>query len=63
MAKNKTATLTTASGSSIADNQNALTVDPCGPLSVQEPQHFYQADPEYGKGRAQRLGLPRVDAA
>ena len=36
MAKNKTETLTTASGSPIADNQNALTAGPRGPLLVQD---------------------------
>jgi len=36
MAKNKKETLTTASGSPIADNQNALTAGPCGPLLVQD---------------------------
>ncbi len=40
MAKNKTETLTTASGSPVADNQNALTAGPRGPLLVQDWQLF-----------------------
>ena len=35
------------------------------PRHIQERQlqHFYKADPEYGKGVAQGLGLPMASAA
>jgi catalase len=40
MAEKKNETLTTASGSPIADNQNSLTAGPRGPLLVQDWQLF-----------------------
>lgn len=36
MAEKKKATLTTASGSPVADNQNSLTAGPRGPILVQD---------------------------
>jgi catalase len=40
MAEKKKDTLTTASGSPVADNQNSLTAGPRGPILVQDWQLF-----------------------